>query len=469
MLAFIVLLGACGDDSSDADTVGTGGPDAGTGDGDDGPGGEMDAGGDGDGPDGGDPQSGDTGPDGSDPRDGSTADAETPDASAPDPELYAGPCIHEKDLGNDGEIDERVTLGYDGADRVTLEERDSRDGSGAAGADGTADERTRTDYDDAGRVVRSRLDWDADDTVDLDTTFDAAGAKLSEVFDVLDDGTQLDRTEWTYHSDGRLDLIRRDRDGDGQFEERTTHMYDSGRLTRIEIDRDLGDAPIDESRVFTYDGDGNLLTEERLLGDPGTVVRRETWTHDGEGRPLSHTLDEDADDMADRVVTWTYAAGGTLESESVDEGATGMPVEVRTYDADGNLLTEEELEDGVLESRDVYMYVGGLLATHTHYADDSGDVVYMIEYDYDDGDRLLTEERDGDGDGSVDRITRHTYDSAGRLLSIEVDLNADGTTVVAVEMRMYDSAGNLLSIARDGDADGDVDDAETFTYACWTP
>ena len=119
---------------------------------------------------------------------------------------------------------------------------------------------------------------------------------------------------------------------------------------------DFDDGPgvgVDYRKTWTYDGNGNVLSEEQDHGPDGTVNYRTTWTYDTSGNMLTKEVDTDADGTVDYRTTWTYDANGNLLSDEWDKGADGTVDKRRTFDTSGNLLSEEKdtVGDGVMNWR----------------------------------------------------------------------------------------------------------------------
>ena len=122
----------------------------------------------------------------------------------------------------------------------------------------------------------------------------------------------------------------------GTVDRRYTYTYDTnGNVLTEEVDYDA-DGTVDKlnSWTYTYDSDGNMLSEERDYGADGTGAERHTYTYDANGNMLSEEVDHDADGTVDKLKSWTY-----------------------TYDSDGNMLSAEFYgADGTLSSSYTYTW-----------------------------------------------------------------------------------------------------------------
>lgn len=197
------------------------------------------------------------------------------------------------------------------------------------------------------------------------------------------------------------------------------------------------DGIVEDRWIYTYDANGNIVTEDHDYGADGTIAYRITYTFDADGNMVVKETDDYADGTVEQRHTYTYDADGNmLTVEFPPDGRV-----VYSYDADGNRLTEwQDLVN-----------VGGRL-----------DAYYFFYYDA--YGNLLTEEQDVDGDGTVDfrHSYAYTYDADGNVLTEVVDLNDDGTVVRYTYT--YDADGNVLTMDRDLDADGVLERRTTYTY-----
>ena len=241
--------------------------------------------------------------------------------------------------------------------------------------------------------------------------------------------------------------------------------------------------PDGDATTFTNDANGNLLTQTDEAGAVQSLgydlaTRVTSATTGG----VSRTLSYDAAGQIGSVLS-SGAAPATLSWDSL-----GQPSEVsysgagtslsRTFDAEGNVLTETDLFGNVR----THAYDALDRRTSTTYADGSveqwafdaaGQLIRTTDalgrettYEYDDAGRLIRTtdpaggitSRDYDDAGNLiaetdplARTTSHSYDAANRHLSTT---HPDGTT----EERTYDDAGQLASTKN---AAGEV---TTFSY-----
>jgi len=224
---------------------------------------------------------------------------------------------------------------------------------------------------------------------------------------------------------------------------------------------------VDRRYTYTYDTNGNVLTEEVDYDADGTVDKLNSWTYtyDSDGNMLSEERDYGADGTGAERHTYTYDANGNILIEEVSGGGLGNQRYTYTYDSDGNMLTEE-LEDEGNDWRYTYTYDtnGNMLSEERDYGAD-GTVDERYTYTYDANGNMLSEEVYG-ADGTVNERYTYTYDANGNMLSEEVDHDADGTVDKLKSWTYtYDSDGNMLSAEFYG-ADGTLSSSYTYTWSC---
>ncbi len=209
--------------------------------------------------------------------------------------------------------------------------------------------------------------------------------------------------------------------------------------------------------TWTYDADGNMLSEEYDGDGDGKADYRETHTYDANGNMLTEEHDYDdadgsppADGTMDVRITYTYDEYGNKLSEERDGfdmvPPDGTPEErtAWTYDEHGNKLTEEQDADGTPEERTTWTYdEHGNKLTEEQDANADGTPEERTTWTYDANGNLLTEEGDLRADGRVDRRTTYTYDADGNILSEEYAVGVDGWPTER-NTWTYDEHGNML-------------------------
>ncbi|MCB9663450.1 MAG: hypothetical protein H6732_05040 [Alphaproteobacteria bacterium] len=281
----------------------------------------------------------------------------------------------EQDADADGTIDV-LTLTSWGAGAEEYEQEVITDEDD----DGTPDTRETRTQDAEGRVTRTSWDEGADGTREQLRTWTYAGL-VTELKTFEPEGTLVEGLRTTANAAGDPTFEETDADGDGTYTSEADHTWkqtwrSDGQPEITELDG-LGEAPDgvwDERTVRTYDGAGLLRTTELESAGSG-VYARMTFTYDGAGHELTREDDLDAD--------------GTI----VD----GVR---RTVDADGNPLTVETLEGGVVVSRSAFTWQDG---------------------------RETSARFDTDADGTPDRVRETERDAHGRPVHFREDRNGDGT------------------------------------------
>ncbi len=400
--------------------------------------------------------------------------------------------------------------------------------------DGCVVERFTQTFDAAGRPLRTeRRVFDADAVAHLSTyevpasriverVYDADGRPIEERVDAGGDGT-VDRVqrwvfdgpgEWVEHTDER-----------GGVEAVTRRAYDAaGRLTNA---RTVSPGRVVERR-FTYDAEGRRVRLEMWLG--GALLGVTAHVYDAAGRAVEETVTDTTTDqiettrsvydeagLAERVWTrargervlveerWRYTrrADGALTEEVVEHRSSQIWREVRTYDADGELLRSardiglDGRVDTVRERRVeddgrtvVYRTLDGDRATahRIERYDAAGRLVEREDVirgdrlvsEYDEAGRAAREARYGpeglrastvwdypvEGDAAArrtdftgpdevpSRVTAWARDAAGRVRTARIDHDADGRWDVRSDWR-FDAAGNTIHAA-----EGLTDDGE---------
>ncbi|UBF29556.1 hypothetical protein K9N68_14015 [Kovacikia minuta CCNUW1] len=235
----------------------------------------------------------------------------------------------------------------------------------------------RTEYDDQGRLKRI---FDADGHP-VELTY-KPGESIQEVKDQFGNQT-------IYRYDDRGNVLT-EINAEGEITERTYDPNDNWMRTETKI-LENGTRL---STTFTYDGNGDVLTETDPLGN---VTR---YTYDSYGNVLTTT------DPTGLTVTNTYDAKGNLKEIKGQSSGT----KTFNYDASGNL---KEMQDGVGKTT----------------------------FDYDSFGNLISQT---DASGNV---TTYTYDANGnRKTETTTETLANGTQRTLVTLMEYDNAGHVIKV-----------------------
>lgn len=266
--------------------------------------------------------------------------------------------------------------------------------------------------------------------------------------DGLADGI-VDETEvWSYTSEGYLEGMTTDANGDGAA---------------------------DANRTYEYDGRGHVVLETWYAGTE--IERKITYRY---GRTLGLVTSAETYyaymDAVGDAVTYTYD-DGRLALAEYDHGAPvdGEPDQVLayTYNAVGDVATasNDTTYTPALDSRTVYLYGGGLLISDTTiYGEDPADAV-QTTYTQDARGRLIAKEVDGSPiDGTLTAFHAYAYDDLDRILSEEVDLaNDTRPTDGVVDVRrdwVYNEFGLIAAYTEGRPVDDLHFYREDYSYRC---
>ena len=288
------------------------------------------------------------------------------------------------------------------------------------------------------RRARYRVDDDADGSWDRAYLTLYAPDELTSTYetDTGFDATIDARTVVTYDALGYLRRLDTDDDADNVVDqvlvqgrnasgyETLTTRYTSGVKT--------------SEAIYTLDGLGLEIVDERDDDGDGTVDSRTTLTRDAEGRRLTRASDLNADGTAESLSSYTYDAQGREIRWETDDDVDGSLDFVTT--------TSYDDQDRVVEQ--------------TFDNEGDGTVDQVIRTTYNDVSRTSTTLNDSDDDGTPDQITHRTRDALGRLILLTSDFDGDGT-IDRRETWTYTPLGELHE--RDTNADGTIDERTTTT------
>jgi RHS repeat-associated protein len=290
-----------------------------------------------------------------------------------------------------------LSYGYDSAGNQTLAV--SGYGSGAAAT-------VRYVYDAAGNLIQE-IDPDNNTTT---YKYDANG-NCTAVIDPLGHTTG-------YQYDGDDNLLSQSNPNG------TSINYTYNDLGEVLTETDYNaNGTVQDSKVFTYDANGNLLTAGNGYGSY-------TMTYDGDGRLQTRT------DPFGLTLTYGYDANNNVTSISDSLGGQTTYV----YDANGN-ATSIQFSKGTTQARlDLTYTPDGQVSTMTRYKDTAGtQLVSQSSYSYD-AKGNTTEIKHSNASGGVLADYQYTYDTANRLSS-ETDTENGGSPVTTPYS--YDATSQL--------------------------
>lgn len=259
------------------------------------------------------------------------------------------------------------------------------------------------------------------------------------------------RWTYTYDDEGRP---RSREEFDGHYSSLLTYSYDGSTVT-TDYDEET-DGVRDWRRIETFDEAGNLLTDHSITyetqpphGDPHHAYEvLTTYTYDADGNRLTELLDSSADGTIDWSVTRTYDEHGNLLSEVDSSGITSRWT--YTYE-DGELLTACTGDGGCWS----YGYDdAGTMRTAVY---ESADGDSTVTDTFDGCGDLLTELReqaqDWTGDGGVNWRQRasdtYTRDAQGSVLQqvsvIETDTSFDADGDGTLESDTHERVSSTLT------------------------
>ncbi|MBE6041156.1 MAG: RHS repeat protein, partial [Clostridiales bacterium] len=205
----------------------------------------------------------------------------------------------------------------------------------------------------------------------------------------------------------------------------TEYTYNSnGDVTREEDDTSV--------TTYTY-GDSNnesLVTEE-ITTENNEITDHVTYSYDEDGNTLS-----EEDLIEDSLIETTYIDGNADTETETEEGVITSETEY-DYDEEGNVI-EEETESGVVEESVISEYdsMGRVIS------EDDGDTVTTYTYDY--MGRVTHSETTTRGISGTTSTSKE-YNDNGTLVS-ETDERGAVTTFT------YDSMNRCLSSTKEGNA-----------------
>jgi len=168
--------------------------------------------------------------------------------------------------------------------------------------------------------------------------------------------------------------------------------------------------------------------------------------------------DSGNDGTIDGVKYFSYDSDGDSVSEEEDENNDGTNEFVKYYfvDTQGNVVKELEDNgpDGVIEHINYNTYSNGL-KVRVDYDNGNNGHIDKVNHRYHDAQgRTVRSEWDEGNDGSIDEINYFFYNSLGDMIRSEVDEDNDGSIDLIETNYWYNAAGNLIRQGEDEDGNG---------------
>ncbi len=354
---------------------------------------------------------------------------------------------------SDGIIDVTEGWVYDERDRVNAQIRSDRWGT----------RRIERTFDTEDRVV-SEQTFDPDRHHLRTRRWHRSGALSFESVEV--DGVE----QWYRdHSFDGADRPLREHvvwlvEGEAKTETTVFEYGALGLATRTWTRRLATGTTVEERHEFTRWRDGSTRTdlfEQTVNAD--RVSRRTRVEYDAAGRELSTQRDRNVDGIYEAQRTYTYDAQGNRLTEHSQDGQRILQDMRYRFDGEGREVERRDAVRGTIvitryEPRQVHVRTttleGRLLSAQSTVYDSEGHV--------------LSVQADTNGDNDVDERFENTWSEAGLLLASRADRDADGVWDY-VTAQMYDRAGHRLYAMSDANNDGRPERAELNSYACLIP
>lgn len=214
-----------------------------------------------------------------------------------------------------------------------------------------------------------------------------------------DDRNLVSVTSYVYDDMGNLlTLDEGDADSDASYYhlERAYEYDKKGNMLSYSEDQSGLAARVDSDHTceYTYDDDGNCLTET-YIDKHGSVNHVYEYEYDDDGRLLRQT-NLNGEGTVTNVIDYECDAAGNITKETNTMMPSGMLYYCNeyAYDEYGNIIFEISSTDWGINSGTVYSYVydddGNILVKTGASYDDPDNIEYRYEYTYDDDGNMLT-------------------------------------------------------------------------------
>jgi YD repeat-containing protein len=259
------------------------------------------------------------------------------------------------------------------------------------------------------------------------------------------DSVSVNKTSFFYDANNRLIREELDSNGDGAPEYVIRYSYDEhGWLLEVKSDGCGSDGSVTSCRwlSYTYDAQGNVLTENDRSFYSGRIDGCTAYTYDSSGHLLKTEFSGRCSGTVQDVAIYTYDSAWRLISKAWEYNGTPGDTTTYQYDAAGLLVSEVR---GAKQDE---------VVTYTRNAA---------------GLPLVEEHRMAAGSLADSYRIIRTYDSAGNQLT-ERTKYLTGVSVGTDEFcstNTYDQCGNVLTYDSWNSCDQPVVSRTTYTYECF--
>ena len=289
-------------------------------------------------------------------------------------------------------------------------------------------------YDSQGKLLSEQgLITHEDGSTQISThTYNNKGDLISVITKYSDGST--DNTLYTYDNAGNL-ITQAYRESGG-YTSTAAYTYDSAGNVLTELYSNSNG--YQSAYAYTYDSAGQMLTTSysNSDGESSSV----SYVYNGAGDIASskrtYTYGETTEVTLYR---YTYDGNGNRLTEHEEYSDGGTKDTAYTYDSNGYRLTEQAISSNGFSYTEIYTYDdAGNWLTDTYR--DSDGYASTYSYTYDSADRCLSEAYSNSYGYGYTEV--YTYDSAGNMISdIYQDTDGDSTAIT----HTYDSTGNHLT------------------------
>tara|TARA_R110001592_G_scaffold336019_2_gene621156 strand:- start:5210 stop:6709 length:1500 start_codon:yes stop_codon:yes gene_type:complete len=257
--------------------------------------------------------------------------------------------------------------------------------------------------------------------------------------------------EFEYDNEGRVSILKFDRNNDGASDTFQTFTYDqNGRLYTIY------NSANDTTQTLSYDTNNKLLSRSTAIGN--TISTDELFEY--QNNLLStFSLDKTSDGISDFNTSFSYNANNNVTGYEIDSDGDLQPDKAVTLALENGQIkkfTETNSNNSSLEIAYKYNINGKRTSQNIRVSKDDSISDTNAKFSYDANNNLTRYELDKDFNGKPDYIESYKYNQNKQRTQYRRDTNADGNWDFMAEY-FYDSNGNRIKMIEDSDGDGIVD------------